>query len=415
MRRLCLSAALTLTFALTLSGADWPRFRGPNGTGVAVGPLPPVDAKSALWKVELPGRGHSSPIVAGGKLFIQSASADGSKRLLLCLDATTGKTLWTKELPGKKAHTHGKNSLASATPAADGERVYCVSWDGEFLTLLAYDLTGKELWQQPLGGFVSQHGPGHSPAVYDGLVYVSVDEDADKGGKAVLSAFDARTGQKKWAVDRKPYRASYSTPFLLTRPNRPTALVMGTTTAITGYDPKTGKTLWEYPIAWPSGQMPLRVVGSPVYANGVIVCYCGDGGGSRYTVAIDPDGKAPTKVWEVSKGRTPYVPCMLSKGDLLFWVSDAGIASCVEARTGKPVWEERVSVKDVTASPILVGDDILILAEGGQAYVIKAAREFDLVRTAALGEKVAASPAAADGKVFVRGENHLFCFGTKLQ
>src|SRR5437870_2009921 len=193
MHRYCLSFILALSLAVTLTGADWPRFRGPNGTGLAEGPLPNVDGKAALWKTAIPGQGHSSPIVIGSKVFLQSATADGGKRLLLCIDASSGKILWTKELFGKSAHTHKLNSLASGTPAGDGERVYCVSWDGESVTLFAYDLAGKDLWNQPLGGFVSQHGPGLSPAVYHGLVFVSVDEDGDKGGKAILSAFDAKT------------------------------------------------------------------------------------------------------------------------------------------------------------------------------------------------------------------------------
>ncbi|MDB5308570.1 MAG: afsK 1 [Gemmataceae bacterium] len=409
MRHLCLTSVLALTFAVTLSAADWPRFRGPNGTGVADGPLPPVDAKTALWKVPVPGRGVSSPIVVGGKLFLQTASDDGSKRLLLCINPADGKTVWTRELAGAKGKTHAKNSLASGSPAGDGERVYCTAWDGDGLNLVAYDLAGKELWTQPLGSYVSQHGPGHSPVTHAGLIFVNMDQD----GGAVLLAFDAKTGEKKWAAGRKPYRASYSTPFVLERPGRPAEIVLGTTTAVTGYEPLTGKVLWSYAINWPAGTMPLRVVGSPVAAAGLVICYCGDGGGARYAVAIDPDGREPAKVWEATKGPTPYVPCMLAKDDLLFWIADNGIACCAEAKTGKVLWEERVSVKDVTASPVLVGDEILVIAETGRVYVLKAGREYELVRTGDIGQPVSASPAVADGKVYVRGATHLFCFGKK--
>lgn len=413
MRRYFLSVAVALGLGLSLSGADWPRFRGPNGTGVAEGPLPPV-SKTPLWKAAIPGKGVSSPIVVGGKVFVQSATEDGAKRMLICLDASTGKQLWEKDLFGKTAKTHPKNSMASATPASDGERIYCVSWDGNVLSLHAYDLTGKHLWDQLLGGFVSQHGPGHSPAVYKGLVYVSVDEDGDKGGKAILSAFDAKTGEKKWSVPRKPYRASYSTPFLLERPGKPAELIMGTTTAITGYEPATGKVLWSYDIEWPAGMMPLRVVGSPVFANGLIVCYCGDGGGARYTIAIDPEGSVPVKVWELKKGPTPYVPCMIAKGDLIFWIADNCIPCCAEARTGKMLWnEERLITKDVTASPILVGDEMLVIAENGHIFVLKADKKFELIREEDLGESVMASPAMADGQLFIRGANNLYCFAKK--
>lgn len=409
MRRLLLLSSLSLALSLPLSTAsDWPRFRGPNGTGAVDGTLPEMNAKALLWKVAIPGKGVSSPIVIGNKVFAQSATDDGSKRLLSCLDAASGKQLWTRELPGKSAKKHPKNSLASGTPASDGERVYCTAWDGESLSLHAYDLSGKELWTQALGSYASQHGPGHSPAVYGGTAYINVDQD----GGATLMAFDAKSGEKKWAADRKPHRASYSTPFWLERPGKPAELVLGTTTEVTAYDPATGKVVWAYPIQWPAGTMPLRVVGSPISAGGLVICYCGDGGGSRYAVGIDPERQSPEKVWELKKG-TPYVPCMLTKGDLLFWIGDNGVASCAEVKTGKVLWQERVSVKDVTASPVLVGDEILVIAETGQWYVLKAGPEFELLRKGELGQPVSASPAVADGKLFVRSATHLICYGKK--
>lgn len=425
MSRCFLSLFAVLSFSLALAGADWPRFRGPNGTGIAQGTLPAIDPKAALWKVAIPGNGHSSPIIANGRLFLQTAADDGSKRVVYCLDAATGKTLWTKDTFGKPAHTHKLNSLASGTPAADAERVYFTSWDGDTIALVAYDHAGTELWKQPLGGFVSQHGPGHSPMVYRDTVYISIDEDADLPvkidkkdlvlhGTAMLYAFDAKTGKKKWAVPRKPYRSSYSTPFMLERPNKPAELVLGTSTAITGYDPESGKALWSHAIEWQAGTQPLRVVGSPVFADGVIICYCGDGGGARYAIAISPDSETPAKVWEVKKGPTPYVPAMIARGDLLFWIADNNVPCCAEARTGKLIWnEERLSGKDVTASPILVGDEMLVITVSGQAFVLKADKKFDLIRQENLGEDVSASPAMADGRLYIRGAKHLYCFGKK--
>lgn len=407
MPRPLLLALFALPLALAPSAAgDWPRFRGPNGTGTAADPLPPIDAKAPLWKVRLPGRGVSSPVIADGKLYVQSATDAGETRLLLALDPATGKSLWTAELPGKSAHRHAKNSLASGTPAVADGRVFCVSWDGVALSLHAYTTDGKPLWQQPLGTFESQHGPGHSPAVYGGLVYVNVDQD----GSAVLKAFDAKTGEPKWAVDRKANRASYSTPFLLERPGKPAALVVGTTTEITGYDPLSGKVAWNYPIPWPAGSMPLRVVGNPVWAGGRVVCACGDGGGGRYMVAVDPDADPVAKVWDIKKG-TPYVPCLLAADGLLFWVGDKGVAAAVEAATGKSVWEEKVSDKDVTASPVLAGGEVFAVNEAGRWFVWKAGKAFDLVRQGEVGEPVLASPALAGGRLYVRGDKHLFCFG----
>jgi outer membrane protein assembly factor BamB len=410
MTRLLVSA-LGLALALPLAeGADWPRFRGPNGAGTAEGPLPEIDPKAPLWKAKLPGKSSGSPIVVKGKVYAQAASLDGKARLLICLGAADGKVEWTKEVPGDNSakKPNAKNSLASGTPACDGERLYCSWWDGNAVSLAAYDLTGKELWQASLGGYVSQHGPGFSPMVHDGLVFVNVDDDQ----RAELVAFDAKSGQRKWIADRKHHRASYSTPFLLQRPGKPVELILGTTTALTSYEPATGKVNWEYVIPWPAGQMPLRVVGHPVYAAGLLVIYTGDGGGSRYMAGIDPDRKTPAKVWELKK-ETPYVPCVLVKDNRLFWIHDKGRATCADARTGKAVWSESVFAGDVTASPVLVGDKILMISEKGEVAVIKADKEFEEVSKVSLGEGVYASPAVADGKVFIRGTGHLFCFGKK--
>jgi outer membrane protein assembly factor BamB len=410
MTRVFLLASATLALTLTLTqGADWPRFRGPNGTGVSEGPMPEIDPAKPLWKTAMPGKGVSSPIIVGGKIYLQSSSLDGKARMLVCVSAADGKIEWTKELPAEKAATHAKNSMASGTPACDGKQLYCQWWDGSGVSLYAYDLTGKELWRQSLGGYVSQHGPGFSPMLHNGMVFVNVDDDQH----AELVAFDAKTGEKKWIAERKHHRASYSTPFILERAGKPAELILGTTSAVTSYDPASGKVNWEYPIVWAKEQMPLRVVGCPVYAAGLLVVYCGDGSGSRYMAAIDPDGKKPTKVWDLRKD-TPYVPCLLVKGDRLFWVTDKGIATCAEAKTGKTVWAEKVfETADVTASPVMVGDKILLISEKGEVAAVKADKEFEEPAKVKLGERVFASPAAADGKVFIRGEAHLFCFGKK--
>lgn len=409
MPRLLLLSLLTLTLALTPSRADWPRFQGPNGTGAADGPLPPIDPQKPLWKVSVPGRGVSSPVVVGDSVYVHSSSEGGEKRVLMALDAATGKTRWAAELPGKSAKRHQKNSLASGTPAVADGRVFVVAWDGEGLSLHAYTTAGKELWAQPLGPFASQHGPGHSPAVHGNTVFVNVDQD----GSAVLRTFDAATGKPGWSANRPANRASYSTPFVLEQPGKPAAVVVGTTTEITAYDPATGKVAWAFPVAWPAGEMPLRVVGNPVWAGGRVVCAFGDGGGARYMVAVDPNGGEPVKAWELRNKPTPYVPCLLPAGDRLFWVTDKGQAACADAKTGKLVWAEEVVKKEVTASPVLAGGEVLAVTETGRWFVWKAGGEFELVRTGEVGEPVLASPAAAGGRLFVRGDRHLFCFGAK--
>src|SRR5262245_58100928 len=166
-----------------LAGADWPRFRGPDGAGTSADKDVPVkwSDKNVLFKAKLPGTGHSSPIVVGDRVFLLAATK--TDRLVVCLDAKTGKEQWVKKVPGKIGHLHKKSSLASATPCSDGTKVYCVFWDGRNVGLYAYDMDGKLAWEQDLGPFKSQHGPGFSPMLYqDGktsLVIVNVDQDDD--------------------------------------------------------------------------------------------------------------------------------------------------------------------------------------------------------------------------------------------
>lgn len=416
MIRFALPSVFALAFSLTLSGADWPRFRGPNGTGVAEGKMPEIDPKKPLWKVAVPGKGVGSPIVVGGKVYLQSASEDGTKRLLVCLDASTGKTDWVKDRPGEKAHTHDLNTLASSTPACDGEQLYCVWWDGTAVSVQCYDLSGKELWSKSLGSYQSQHGVGHSPAVYGGKVFVNFDQD----GKSVMVALDAKTGAEVWSAPRKPGRqACYSTPVILEQPGKPAAVVVVSTYAIDSYDPDTGKVNWHYTIEW-SGSV-LRAVGGPVLAGGLVIGHFGVGGGKdQYMVAVKTDGTgdvtATGKAWEIKNG-VPYVPCLLAKGDYVFWAYDlGGRIYCAEAKSGKPVWNEQVFKQDkkaVYASPVLVGDQLLVISYYGQVAVLKADKEFNEPAMTDLGEKVSASPAVADGRVFIRGEKNLYCFGKK--
>ncbi|MCS7020406.1 MAG: PQQ-like beta-propeller repeat protein [Gemmataceae bacterium] len=411
LHRSLLSTGMVFCIGVVVLAADWDRFRGPNGSGIAEGPMPSIDPAQPLWKVTLPGKGNGSPIVVAGRIYLQSASSDGGQRWLICLDAAEGKTLWTRSVPGSAAKTHVKNSLASSTPASDGQRLYCVWWDGSTVAIHAYDLDGKELWRTPLGSFVSQHGPGFSPIVHKGIVYVNVDDDEH----AELVALDAATGARLWKAPRKKERACYSTPFLLQRPGKPEAIVVGTTHQITAYEPKQGKILWNYTLTWPKGQMPLRVIGHPVYVADRLIMACGDGSGARYMIALDLTTDPPRKAWELQRGSLPYVPCMLTRDNLLFWIGDyrGSYATCADPTTGKILFSEQIMIKETSASPILMGDRILAIADTGEYVIFKAQREFEEIAKGQLGQKVIATPAAANGRLYIRGETHLFCFGPR--
>jgi outer membrane protein assembly factor BamB len=396
----------------TMSAASWPRFRGPNGAGVAADKDIPVEWKpeNVLWKVPLPGSGNSSPVVWDKRLFVQSAGDNGKERLLLCLNVDDGKALWTRNVPGSTAHIHKLNSWASSTPAADGERVYAVFWDGKDIGLYAYTFQGDPVWHRGLGAFTSQHGPACSPVVQDGRVFLANDQD----GTSVLLAFDAKTGKTLWEAPRKAYRTCYSTPFFLERPGRPAELIVSSTAGITAYDPRNGAEVWGW--TWPhhNPDMPLRTVASAVAHDGLIFANSGDGSGARHTVVVkagDKGAAGPTHLaWQSTQRALPYVPCMLAANGHLYYVTDLGQAACHEAKTGKVVWDQRLST-GFRASPVLIDGKVYAVSNDGDVFVFPAEPAFKLLAKNSLGEPVTASPAVADGRLFVRGARHLFCVG----
>ena len=401
-------AAICLSSFQPLAAESWPRFRGPNGSGIAADKDVPVrwESKEAIaWQTSIPGVGNSSPIVFGDKVFLQSAKADGSERSLVCLNAVDGKINWSQSIPGTRAKTHPKNSLASSTPATDGERVYAVFWDGAQVAIYAYDFAGKMLWKQGMGGFTSQHGVGMSPAVFQGKVFISNDQD----GTAELVTLDAASGKVVWQAKRNAFRACYSTPMILEHPGAEPELIVQSTAGITSYQPHSGDVNWNF--TWTFDGMALRTVSSPIYSHGMIFANSGDGGGSRHSIAIKAGGKGELSrsalIWEEKKA-FPYVPCMLAYGDFLYMVSDRGIASCHELANGKEIWNERLG-GNVTASPVLIDGKIYVVNEDGMVYVYLADPTFKLLAKNRLGEQVLSSPAVADNRLFIRGEQHLFC------
>jgi outer membrane protein assembly factor BamB len=400
-RTLLLGALATLS----LPAADWPRFRGPNGGGIATDKGIPThwsENDGILWKTPIPGVGNSSPIVSGDRVFLQAAAANGGERQLVCVSATTGKILWSTPVPGSRAHINAKNSFASSTPATDGERVYACFWDGQEVRLHAFNFQGKEIWKQNLGSFKSQHGPGESPIVHDGLVFLNHDQD----GAAKIVAFDAKTGKIAWEAPRRAFRTCYSTPFILDRGSKP-QLIVASTAGITSYDPHSGKVNWDW--AWKHVDKPLRTVGSPIYAEGLIIATSGDGDGSRHMVAVRVNDGKPELAWQLTK-RTPYVPTLVTVGDHLFFVNDGGVAGCLATRTGETIWEQRLG-KDVSSSPIVIDNRVYVADEEGTMYVFRAADKLELLAKNAFGEPVFATPAVANNRLYIRGKNHLFCIG----
>jgi outer membrane protein assembly factor BamB len=401
-----------------VSASDWPRFRGPNGAGMSSDKDIPVQWTEAnvLWKTAIPGIGHSSPIVWGDYVFLQSADAGGKERYLICLSAGDGKIRWTKPVPSSKAHTHARNTWASSTPATDGHLVYALFWDGQRIAIHAFDFQGNEMWKHELGSFTSQHGAGASPIVYEGKVYYPYDQDNDfwLTPCSVLVALDAKTGKTVWEVQRKAFRACYSTPFILDSATFGPELIAVSTAGVTGYNPQTGKENWHW--TWHFDRMPLRTVASPVFSQGLIFANSGDGGGDRHAVAVRPGGNGDSSssnlAWE-NKKILPYVPSMLTWQGYLLAVNDIGLALCYQAQTGKPVWTQHLA-DGFTASPVLIDGKVFAVSEDGEVFVFPAGPSFKRLAKNSIGEKVMATPAVANNRLFIRGHEHLFCIGKSL-
>ncbi|MCC6420816.1 MAG: PQQ-binding-like beta-propeller repeat protein [Gemmataceae bacterium] len=412
--RTALPLALLLLASSALVADNWPRFRGPNGTGVAADKEIPVkwgSPSASLWQLEVPGVGNSSPVVWNDRLFLQDAPRDGKGRALLCINARDGKVLWTRAAPGKFVKFRRESSHASATPATDGERVYAAFWDGVGIQVRAYTVDGADVWERDLGPFKSQHGAGASPVVYQDKVYFANDQD----GTSTFHAFDARTGKTVWQHSRPAYRACYSAPFLLERNGHRPELLVVSTMAITSYEPHSGRVNWDYKWKF-SGKMPLRTTASAVYHDGMLFATSGDGGGDRHMIALKLDGVGPrtrvTLAWE-NKKDFPYVPTMVARDGYLYFVNDKGLAGCYHAKTGKRVWFERLNDGTFSSSLVLIDGKIYVCSEAGNVFVLAAEPRFQLIAQNPVGDLIRATPAIADNRLFVRGQTHLFCFGKR--
>jgi outer membrane protein assembly factor BamB len=275
-------------------------------------------------------------------------------------------------------------------------------------TVVALDHEGREVWQRDLGPWVSQHGHGASPIVFEDLVIVPNDQD----GKSFVVALDRKTGQVRWQTDRKSSRAAYATPCIY-RPLSPSPEVILTSLAcgMTGVDAKTGKVNWEIPDVFPA---PKRVVASPVVAGGLVLAQCGEGGSGVHVVAVRPPpaaGEKPAVAWKVTRS-PPYIPMPVIKGDRVFFWSDSGTASCVRLESGEEVWREKIG-GTFYASPLCVGGRIYNISAKGEVVVLAAADQYELLARNNLGEKCHATPAVAGGRMYLRTWSHLMSIGGK--
>jgi outer membrane protein assembly factor BamB len=411
-RTRALIAVVGLSALCAAVHADWPEFRGPTGQGRAVGQSPPLEwgpEKNVVWKVAVPGSGWSSPVVADGRVYLTAAvagdkSPDASLRTL-CFDAETGRTLWEKEIFQQVAadapKIHTKNSHASPTPIVAGDRVY-VHFGHQGTACL--DTGGKIVWRNRELKYPPVHGNGGSPILVDDLLVFSCDGASDP----FVVALDAATGKIRWKTPRPGEtfkKFAFSTPLLITVGGRRQIISPGAG-SVGAFDPKDGREIWRVQYDGYS------VIPRPVYGHGLV--FISTGYDAPEVLAIRPDGKGDVTdthvAWRQSRG-APNTPSMLLVGDELYFVSDRGIGSCLDAKTGKSRWSERVGGA-FSASPVLADGRIYFQSEEGVGVVVKVGTKFEKLAQNVLMERTLASIAVANDRIYVRSDKHLYCFGS---
>lgn len=405
----CALALIILANTQPAAADQWPRFRGPNGTGISdLKGLPPTWADSDYeWVVELPGLGHSSPVIWDQALFLTTALEDGA-RTLHRFDASTGEDVWSQSTRLEVPPTHTKSSLASSTPATDGERVYTAFADANQLLLLAYTMDGEPVWQQNLGAYKSQHGLGVSPVVYGELIVMP----NEQAGESSIVALNRTTGEIVWTHPRPTKEVSYATPFLLELPDRaPQLICLGEPGGLVSLNPLTGESIWS------TGSMPLRTVASPVYGGGVVIASAGQAGMGKYMRAVDPTGTGDVtqthiRYERLEKEHLHYVPTPIVYGEYAYLWCDRGIVCCVELASGRTIWSERIG-GNYSGSPICVDGKLYGVSEEGEIVVLAASPEFHEFGRSQLGDGSHASPAVANGRLYIRGFQRLVSLRAK--
>ncbi len=411
--RFYLMIALPLLGGLELTcGQEWTRFRGPNGTGESeVTSIPGRwTSKDYNWQIKLPGVGHSSPVLWGDHLFLMSGDPVTATRYLLCYDSSTGRQLWEQKFESSTYKLHAQSSYGSSSPAVDAELVYFAWAEPKSTILIALTHDGNVVWKKDLGTWSSQHGFGTSPIIVDDLVIVSNSQElpdprsTDPLPHSFMMAFDRKTGEERWRTPRKTVSTCYSVPAIFQPHGGPKQLVsISTGDGMYALDLHSGAELWSNVF------FDKRTVSSPVVKNDLIFGSTGSGGGGTYLVAARSDGKQATLAYKVAT-QAPYVPTAVTRGDLVFFVSDGGIASCLDLDSGTIHWQKRIG-GNYSSSPVRAGDKLFLVAMDGEVVVLAAEKEFQELGRVQLGEGCRSTPAIANGCLYLRTFSQLMSIG----
>lgn len=432
-----LSFCLLLVCAQVSSAQNWPQFRGVQASGVAEGRKTPVTwdaakSQNVVWKTAIPGLSHASPVVWGERVFVVTAVGDDPNPTyvpkdrgislardevkhswrIYALDKQTGRVLWqqTAHVGVPRARRHIKATQANATPVTDG-RVVVALMGSE--GLYAYDFNGKLLWKQDLGVLDpglwddrnSSWGHGSSPIIHKNLVIVQADGHA----QSFLAAFDLKTGKQAWRVERGEI-TSWSTPTLVEVGGRAELITNGGR-FIRGYDPQTGKEWWRFN----DNETEVKQQ-APLFAHGLVYVAGGYPPGRGF-YAFRPgasgdislkDGQQSNShlAWKADKG-SPYTTTPIVYGDHLYMLSDAGVLSAFEAKTGQLIYQERLP-SSFSASPVAADGKLYLSSEDGDVFVVRVGPKFELLATNPVGEALMATPAISDGMLILRAHRHVY-------
>ena len=414
MRRLfdlpirCVVAALFLaSLGAVATASDWPRFRGPTGLGTSHDSKIPVewsDTNNLEWKLKLPGSGFSSPIVVKNRVFVTcfSGARRDVKRHLICVDLRSGKVNWSKSVSSASpeatirsfATDHG---YASSTPVSDGERVYAFFGNAG---VVAYDVDGKVLWKKSVGTEnASMFGSAASPILYKQLLIVPAGAESES-----IRALDKVSGKEVWKAEGDGISRSYSVPVVAKNTNGKDELLVSVTEEIWSLNPENGKLRWYAETAVDLNACPSLVV----QENTVYVIGGRRGGRTAVRMGGKGDVTKSHVLW-TSRGGS-YVPSPVLYEGHLYWIKDDGIATCVDAKTGKEVNKTRVGGK-FYASLVLVRDKLYAVSRFDGTHVLKATPSFDKIALNKLSDKsdFSASPAVSNGRLILRSNEYLYC------
>ena len=391
--------SLVLLSSLQLATADWPQFRGPLGNGVATGANVPTkfDVRSILWAADLPGRGLSSPIIIGDRVFVTCSSGPKQERLhVICFSATDGRQLWERQFWATgRTMCHDKTCVAAPTPASDGERIFAIFSSNDLVCL---DLDGNLLWLRGLTldypNASNSLGMSSSLTVADGVLIAMLENDSE----SFTAGLDAKTGVNRWKLDR-PKMANWTSPTLIKSAGGPTHVLLQSGKGVTAVEPATGKIVWSYTDG-------ASTIPSGTVSDGVLYLP------SQGLTALQPspDGNSPKQLWRSGQLRPATSSPMVLNGRV-FTLNDAGVLSCGDLADGKRLWQLRLK-GPFSATPVAAGTFLYCVNEKGVLQVVDvAAPEGAVTSEIDLGKTVLGTPAISHGAVYVRSDGKLWKLG----